>query len=388
MAIGDAAYIKKINRSLILSKIIEQGMISRADLSKVTKLTRATISVQAADLLEEELIVESQQEHTNVGRKPIMLSINRKAGFALGIDLDYRQISFTLSDLLGAPVSSDHIEINTSDYEEIVKILIRQIKLYEDRCSQSRFGMVGIVIGVHGIVKNDELINFVPQFKWKDKDLKSDLEKEINSVIHIENNANLCAFSERVFKHHHSNNLVSISMYSGIGLGILINGEPLKGYHGYAGELGHMIVVPDGKPCNCGNLGCWELYASEDRFYKQAAEELKISDVTYQDIQKRLASKDPMITDQLSELIKYLAIGLNNVMNLLNPETLVLNSELLKLLPDAENKIKSNLTSSVSHYKELLISDIGKQACVMGACALAIKSFMDIPNLRLQIDGQ
>ena len=112
MAIGDAAYIKSINRRLIISKIIEAGMISRADLSKITKLTRATISVQVADLLEEELIVESHQEHNSVGRKPIMLSINLKAGYALGVDLDHRHVTFTLSDLGGNPVSTDIIAVS------------------------------------------------------------------------------------------------------------------------------------------------------------------------------------------------------------------------------------------------------------------------------------
>ena len=78
MATGDAAYIKKINRSLIIQKIIEHGKISRADLSKLTHLTRATISAQVADLLEDELIIETQEEHHAVGRKPISLSLNAK----------------------------------------------------------------------------------------------------------------------------------------------------------------------------------------------------------------------------------------------------------------------------------------------------------------------
>ena len=71
---------------------------------------------------------------------------------------------------------------------------------------------------------------------------------------------------KRVYKHHQSENLLSVSLYSGIGLGIMVNGELLKGFHGYAGEIGHMIVVPDGEPCSCGNLGCWEQYASESSF--------------------------------------------------------------------------------------------------------------------------
>ena len=385
MATGDATYIKKINRRLIISKIIEHGLISRADLSKLTNLTRSTISVQASHLLEEELIIESDQEHTSVGRKPIMLSLNHTAGFALGIDLDYRHITFTLSDLLGNPIYNDTIKIPNSDYAMIVKLLINQIKKYEDKCSESRFGIIGIVIGIHGIVTNDEIINFVPQHKWHNKNLKDDLEKEVGIKIQIENNANLCSFAEKVFKHHKSMNLLSVSMYSGIGLGVMINGESLKGYHGYAGEMGHMIIVPNGKPCNCGNSGCWELYSSEDSFLKQLAAIHHQKNMTYEDVRNLIIRQDPSTLEQMEQFIKYLAIGLNNIINLLNPETLVLNSELLKLYPDAENKIKSHLTSSVSHFSELVISELGKKACVMGACALAIKNFLEIPDLSLHI---
>src|SRR5690625_1527250 len=107
MITGDGAYIKKINRSIILRKIIEHDLISRADLSKITGLNKATISVQVANLLEEELIYETTQEHNVVGRRPIMLSINHEVGYVLGIDFDYRHIQFTIADLSGNPRSEE-----------------------------------------------------------------------------------------------------------------------------------------------------------------------------------------------------------------------------------------------------------------------------------------
>ncbi|WP_227937754.1 ROK family protein [Alkalihalobacillus deserti] len=386
MITGDAAYIKKINRSFLLSKIIEHGLISRAELSKTIGLNKATVSVQVADLLNEELIVETQQEHTSLGRRPIMLSLNSKAGYALGIDLDYKQITFTLSDLLGSPLSSDTIELNTSDYESVLRILIENIKRYQNKYSKSHYGIVGIVIGIHGIVTEEQIINFVPQHKWHNKDLKTDLEKEIRASLYIENNANLCSFAEQVYKHHQSVNLLCVSLYSGIGLGIMINGELYKGHHGYAGEMGHMIVVPDGKPCNCGNKGCWEQYASESSFFKDLFEKQNTQDITYLDVQKWIHDQESITCKQMNQFIYYLSIGLNNIINLYNPETIVLNSELLKMHPDAINEIKASLKSSVSHYQELLISEFGKEACVMGACALAIKNFLEIPELSFNID--
>ncbi|KAB7709176.1 ROK family protein [Bacillus aerolatus] len=386
MATGDAAYIKKINRSLIISKIIEEKLISRADLSKQTNLTRATISAQAAALLDDELIVETQQDHSTVGRRPIMLSLNRDAGCALGIDLDYDSITFALTDLLGRPVSSRTIDIETTEYEVIVRLLIENIQAYKTECANRRYGLIGIVIGIHGLVTNDEFIHFIPRFQWRDSNLKQDLEKEIDLEIHLENNANLVSFAERVYAYHETENLLCATLYSGIGLGIMMNSEFFRGHNGYAGEAGHMIVMPGGKQCNCGNHGCWEQYASESAFFKELAEKKQQESVSYEDVRGWLEVQDDVVHEMMEQFIYYLSIGLNNMINLYNPEILVLNSELLRLYPKSIERMKDNLASTVSHYRELSISTLGKKACVLGAASLAIKKFLDIPTLDLTFE--
>src|SRR5690625_504263 len=383
MITGDGAYIKKINRSIILGKIIEHGMISRADLSKITGLNKATISVQVANLLDEDLIYETTQEHNVVGRRPIMLSINHDAGYVLGIDLDDRNIQFTVSDLGGNPIQYDSVDLKTDDYEDIVAILSGHIKTYQTNYSTSRYGLISTVIGIHGTVNNDETINFVPTHQWKNKDLKADLEQEIDINISIENNANLSAYAERVYIHHESNHLLCILLSSGIGTGIMIDGKLHKGYHGYAGEMGHMIILPNGRKCRCGNQGCWELYASEPSFFNDLTQLLNRPQLTFDDIQTLITAKDPTTMKLIEQFIIDLSIRLNNVINLYNPETLVLTSELLKRFPNIVEEIKSNLNSSVSKYGNLVLSELGNKSCVMGACALAIQRFLGVPELIL-----
>ena len=379
---GDASYIKKINRSLILKNIVEHGMISRADLSKIVGLNKATISVQVADLLEENLIYETQLEHFSIGRRPIMLAVNGKAGYVLGIDVDHHQIQCTVCDLTGRTIQSDTLNLQSDNYDEIVQILIKHIKRYARKYAKSHFGLVSVVIGIHGTINKDESILFVPKYNWHRKNLKLDLEQELENIdIFIENNANLSANAERVYHYHHSNNLLTIILTSGIGAGIMIDGKLHKGYNGYAGEMGHMIIVPDGEPCKCGNLGCWERYASEPTLVSQLSKQLNIPGLTHKDVQTMIVKQDPIINEYIDQFIKYLSIGLNNIINLYNPESLVLNSELLRLYPNAIQKIESNLTSSMSNYHELTISELGNKACVMGACALAIQRFLDVPEL-------
>jgi predicted NBD/HSP70 family sugar kinase len=383
MVTGDGAYIKKINRGLILQNIIEHGMISRADISKITGLNKATVSVQVADLLEEELIYELDQEHHAVGRKPIMLSINGKAGYVLGIDLDYEHIKFMVSDLHGNTVINETFMLETSDYHEIVQILIRHINKYRETYKQSHYGLISVLIGIHGTVNKDETIYFVPKFRWQHKDLKTDLSKELDIEIHIENNANLSAYAERVYKHHRSDNLLTILLSSGIGAGIMIDGKLHKGYHGYAGEMGHMIIVPEGKPCKCGNHGCWERYAAEPGIFEELSKSLERPSISYEDIGKLLIEQEPATCKIIKDFISYLTIGLNNIINLYNPETIVLNSEILRMHPDAIEEIKSNLKSSVSQYGKIVLSELGSKADVMGATALAIQQFLEVPELIL-----
>lgn len=388
MVTGDGSYIKQINRGLILQQIIEHGMISRADLSKKVGLNKATISVQAADLLDEELIYETQQEHRNLGRRPIMLSLNRQSGFALGIDLDAKDITYILSDLLGYPVHTETVPLGTSDYDSILALLSAQIKKFQEQCADSHYGLIGVVIGVHGTIGKNEKVFFVPQHQWVDKELKTDLEKELDVAIQIQNNANASAFAEKVFTSQDSENLLSISMYSGMGLGIIMDGELLKGYNGFAGEMGHMIVVPGGKQCTCGNKGCWEMYASEARLLQNLADIKKKNKLSYDDVESWIAAEDKEVIQQIDEFFEFLAIGLNNIINLYNPETIVLNSQVLKMDLHAIERIESLLTSSVSQYRELKISELGKEACAMGACALAIKSFLKVPELRLDLSTE
>lgn len=383
MITGDSSHVKQINRALILGEIIEHGSISRTDLAKVTGLNKSTLSVQAADLLAEELIIETHKEHNNPGRKPIFLSLNETAGYALGIDLDGKKMTFVLTNLQGVPVSSQMIEFETHNYHEIFRLLVEQVRHYKKRCELTPHGLIGVAIGVHGIVDNSELICYLPYHQWHNRDLKQDLKDATGLNIYVENNANLNAYAEIVFMHHQSEHLFSLSFNSGIGLGMMVHGEVLKGYNGFAGEIGHMIIIPDGKACSCGNSGCWELYASEASLSSALALMKNKEKVRFQEIEHWIQGADPIVVTELERYMNYIATGLNNIINLFNPEILILNNRLLAIYPNALPLLLSKLSSSISQPCELLLSELGEKACVMGACALVIKNFLGVSKLSL-----
>lgn len=382
MVTGDGAYIKKLNRRIILQKIIERGFVSRAELAKITGLNKATVSVQVSDLLNENLVKETQLEHHSVGRRPIMLSVNGRAGYVLGIDLDYKEIIYRISSLQGNLIETKTAELDTERYEEVVDILIAEIKQYKDDYADCTYGLVQTIIGVHGTVNNNEQIQFIPRLQWTDKNLKADIERAIDITVSIENTANLSVYAERVYQYPESDNLLGIVLSSGIGAGIISDGSLTKGHDGYAGEIGHMIISPYGNKCSCGNHGCWELYAAEPAVYHMLMEKLDRQYLNYADIKKLLAANDLTTKQIMKNFIHYVSIGLNNMINSYNPETLIINSELLKLYPNAIQEIEENLRSSVSVYQRIVLSNLGKDASVLGACALAIQNFLDVSDVK------
>ncbi|MEW9670560.1 ROK family protein [Ammoniphilus sp. 3BR4] len=384
MNTGDAAYIRNLNRKIILENIIQHKNISRADLSKITGLNKATISSQVSSLLEDGVIIETELDKSSGGRKPILLTLNKDAGFSIGIEIDTTQISFIMTDLSGKILDQLHVKFIDSSFEHIKETIISTIKSMVNARQETLYGLVGIGIGVQGIVDKQQQIIFTPRHQWKNVDLKKPLEEEFKVEVHVDNNTNLCALAEVVYDHHDTNNLLCISTYSGIGLGIMINNEIYRGDHGFAGEIGHMIIFPKGKKCPCGNLGCWEQYASEKSFLEEFKEIKGLQDCSLEDVKTLIRDDDSATLAHLDNLSFSLSIGINNVINIFNPETIIINSQLSKIYPELINHIQGGLASFINHYRTIQFSDLGKKACVLGANAISIQKFLGISNMQFE----
>ena len=150
----------------------------------------------------------------------------------------------------------------------------------------------------------------------------------------------LAAYAESVFKYPESSHLISLIFTSGIGAGIIFDQKIQRGFHGYAGEMGHMIISLNGKKCRCGNSGCWELYCSERYLIQDLSIQLNQPDLTREEIIRLMKQKNPIILEKMEAFLTYLSLGLNNITNLYNPETIVINSQLLSNFPDAIEKVK------------------------------------------------
>ena len=272
MRTGSKELIRDINSHLILEIILREGRISRAALAKKSGLTKATVSAIVLELMQKKLVIEVGSDDTSMGRKPILLTFNASCGHVLSIDLNVDVIAAMTSNLLGENCRLKQYP-NTADRGSIIPLLGSIIREMTAPLEPSPCGVVGICLGIHGMVWKNEVL-FTPYTSYADLPFREKLEEEFHIPVFLDNEANLSVLGEHAF-YYHVPNLIGVSVHSGVGVGVIIENTLYTGANGSAGEFGHTIIEPGGRPCPCGNLGCLEQYASERAILRQYAERMR-----------------------------------------------------------------------------------------------------------------
>jgi len=376
MQVGSKELIRDINNNIVLETIIEYEPISRAELSKKLGLTKATISSIVKDLLKQELIVEVGIGRADIGRRPILLKFNQKAGYSICIDLGVETISIMLTDLKGRKKAIKIIDIPEINKDNVCPILIPLIDDMIKKTKPSRYGLVGITIGIHGVVYDNDII-FTPYYNLKGANLASQLEEHYGIPVYLLNEANLSVLGEKTFAIN-AENMANINIHWGIGVGLVINNKLYEGYNGFAGEFGHTIIESDGKPCPCGNKGCIEQYASERALLKKLSTMKNKKGITFNEFMTLYEKKDKYALIIMDDFIKYISIALNNILTTFNPEIIIINSKFTNQFPEILENIKGSLHSNVSHGKDILISTLENSSILYGAAYVNIINFLGI----------
>ncbi|MEK3979093.1 ROK family protein [Psychrobacillus sp. FSL K6-2836] len=376
--------VKKGNKSLVLDKIKYNSPISRASVASQVGLNKGTVSSLVNDLLEEHLIYESGPGESSGGRRPVMLLFNEKAGYSIGIDLGVNYLLGVLTDLNGNIHTEKQITFKNLSYEEIEIKLFETIEFLLTSTPDCPHGVIGIGVGVPGIVDKDDNILLAPNLNWRNVNLKEVLEDRYKLPIIIENEANAGAYGEKNFGVGKDfENVIYVSAGIGIGVGLILNGSLYKGSNGFSGELGHMTIQADGAKCRCGNEGCWELYASEQALARQA-EKLEIpSDM--QDLEglvKLAESGNNDIVALFEQTGDYLGIGINNIINIFNPQQVIIGNRLAyseKWLKESLNKRISNQALWFQQNDlQIDFSELSTKSTALGVAAFSIENFLSV----------
>lgn len=375
---GDQALVKKINKSIVLHTIRRNSPLSRAKVSEMTGLNKATVSNLVAELCAQELVTEVGPGQSSGGRKPLMLHFNSMAGSVIGIELRVKQLTAVLCDLSGGILFESDFSLDNHALPYVLERMKKTISDLIDKAPESPYGIVGIGVGVPGMVDENGVVLFAPNLGWEMVDLRGILEAEFAVPVTIDNEANAGAQGELNFGAAKDvRHLLYISAGSGIGSGIIIGGELYKGARGYAGETGHMTIEAQGKPCNCGSRGCWELYASEKTYDHS---EFSLPAHTTQELVRYAAAGQEDALRHFSSMGEYLGIGVTNLINSFNPELIVIGGA----LSEAEAWLGKPLRRVVAertlpYHKqqlEITFSKLGSRGTMIGAGFSAVMHFL------------
>lgn len=371
--------VKKNNKALVLQLIMEKEPISRADIAQVSGLNKATVSSLVNELLEEELIYESGPGESSGGRRPVILHFNKIAGYSIGIDIGVNYILCVLTDLKGNIVIEKNQTVHKTSYATTIEMVKEMIQSLIAEMPSSRYGIVGIGVGVPGIVNIEGTVLLAPNLGWKTIQIKKDLEDVFHVPVIIENEANAGAFGEQQFGiGQNYQNIIYISAGIGIGVGIILNNELYQGKNGFSGEMGHMIIDINGKPCNCGSRGCWEVYASEQALLEKAGENSN----SLENLIQLANSDDKNAQNLFTEIGAYLGYGINNIINTFNPDQVIIGNRLSMAKDWIEQPILSTIENhSLAYHQnefQLDFSKLGKYSIAIGMSAFVVENFIKV----------
>lgn len=380
MITGSKELIRDINTKLVLETIVNHISISRASIAKHLGLTKATISAIVQELINKKLVIEIGSDDTSLGRKPILLSLNKKAGYVICIDIGVDTISALASDLIGEDCSLKQIKTPTNA-SNIINILIQFIESMK-LPKGTPYGLVGITLGIHGVIANNE-VSFTPYYNLTGINLAKGLEQHFNAPVILENEANLSVIGEKTFQYDYEN-IANVSVHSGIGLGIIINDKLYTGYNGRAGEFGHTIIEINGRQCPCGNQGCLEQYVSERTLLMEFSKLKGLESVSFDQFKDAYDVKDPDALKIMEDFIKYMSVGVNNILNAYNPDIVIINSTFTIFFPQITKQIEAALKSKMNSYVQIVPSVLQDTSILLGGICVAIKGFLGVNQLKLK----
>lgn len=397
---ADQAWVRKMNRSLILAVFRTQKTLSRAQLATQTGLNPSTVSKIIHELIQEKLIHETTLSQTGTGRPGLMLELNPKGGCALGIEINVDYIELLLTDFSANALWRKKQDTKPGVAQDVImNQVIELVKEASSFIQSHKLPILGVGVGVPGLVDvASGLLRVAPNLNWVDIPVRDILANYFSCPIYVENEANAAALGEYYFGAvQNVKNFIYLSSGIGLGSGIVMGGQLFRGMFGFAGEAGHMTLDPNGEICGCGRRGCWETFVGPRSVLQRVQRSLmlgaesslvgaakgNLKDLTIDDVVVAAQNGDKIAIYALSEVAFYLGIGIANLLNLFNVEVIVLGGALNKASPvflsDVERVVQENTLNPVREHLKIIPSAQGSDACIMGTIALVLDDILREP---------
>lgn len=350
MKSGKPSMLKKINRGLILKLLLKEKAISRSKLAKATGLALPSVMRLIDDLMTEGLVLEIGKGSSTGGRKPAMLTLNPDVMYFIGVEIAI-DTQVVLTNMVGHVLGSRKTkQMAFSKPEEILKEIVGFVDQLLEEHKINPLKLAGIGIGTPGShFKHTRNIDYSILKGWESIDVKAWLSEKLPYEIVVDNIARTRTLSELWFGHGKEyDDFIYVFVDQGVGCGIVNAKKILTGYDLVAGEFGHSIVTYKGRPCYCGREGCLEMYVSVGAILSQINNKYQLKIQSPKDVHDLSDYKEVY-----EEVVHYLGIGIGNLINIINPEAIILGGEVINCYPELIDPLTDIIRSYTFNQKAL-----------------------------------
>lgn len=384
--IKDYEYIKMSNKRTVFQYILQEAPISRADLSRMTKMSPTTITRIVKDLMDEGLVKEVDHEVSNrVGRRAIIIDAVDEAVLTVGVFIDKHNLRIGILGLKNELLAYEKVALQTEDPNQYIEKLHKQIDAFIEASGLNRSRIIGIGIGVPGIIDHENgIVKLSATLAWQEVELASIIEKELNIPTVIDNELKARALAEyHLGKLTNLERTAIISFGSGVGSALIVNDNIYRGSTNSAGEIGHTTVDINGRRCECGKRGCLQTYIIEDELVKVAKRNTDEQITQLDDIFKHYHDKKQWAIELIEQAIEYIHVTISNVVCMYNPDTVIIDGLLIDKLQHYDIEIErakhqQYVWEPLEGSYQLVYSLLGNQGVTLGASLLAKNHFFDV----------
>lgn len=397
------ALVREQNLSHVLALIRQEEAISRAALVRATGLSATTISAITAELLTSGFVTELGTGVSSGGRPPIMLRFNYAFRYVLGVDVGATHVTAVVMDLKGHVIADCTRKFDVvNDPEGALRTIcdLAQGLLTETRLTHERILGMGITIPAPLTGDHLDQLTTIYMPRWEGRDLKAEVGRHFPFPIYIDNDANAGAIAEKWWgQGRNHSNLAYIKLGVGVGSGLILNNQIYRGSGGTAGEIGHTTINIDGPVCRCGNRGCMEAYVGVNAVVAQVVEHKTAAlptwepaaPLTIDDVVSAALAGDPICRAVIRSTGTYLGIAVANLVNLFNPELVILGGDLVAagdlFTAAVRLSVEERTMFKAAREATITTSQLGQDAVAMGAATLALQHAFEPSYLASILNG-
>ena len=381
---ANPALIRQLNVARVFHAVRLHPGASQRELARITTIDRATVSTVVAQLERDGLVERRPRRgEGRVGRPEVALHVAEDAGVLIGARLEPSSIRLIATSLVGTPRTTLQVPSSTDAKRALTRLVEGLARMLAEAGIDETM-VRGIGVGIPALMQLDGTLRFAPNFGWREVGIKALLEHRFAAPVQVDNDTNAAALAEKLFGScQHVSDFVFVAGHSGVGGALYLGGRLYRGPQGFAGEIGHIKVVPGGRPCGCGGSGCLEAYLSEPNLLAQAAEDgVRAADL--EALCTLAEGGNPVAVTVLARAGGYLGDVLADIVNLLNPERIVLGGNLAAvagpLLSAARTRLRQNALEAAIAGCEVTVSPLGTESVTMGGVALALEGFLSLPS--------